>query len=145
MLANEKVLTSSQANTWAKFLHDAALTSSPCSHVKNALIKRYAHRAHQRLFDIHNLRLQDGESCSFVDRLIHTAGHDWETNWYKRRELYNAFMNAVPDQLHWKLSGHCDTDLLDLATSADNILLDSKNRRNQHSDHSSNFSSSAFS
>jgi len=54
-------------------------------------------------------------------------------------------MNAVPDQLHWKLSGHCDTDLLDLATLADNILLDSKDRRNQHSDHSSNFSSSAFS
>ena len=99
--------------------------------VKNALIKRYTHRAHHRLFEIHNLRLQDGESCSsFRDRLIHIAGHDWGTNWYKRRELHNAFMNAVPDQLHWKLSGHCDTDLLDLATLADNILLDSKNRRN---------------
>jgi len=153
-VANERAMfnlfrgasTSSQANTWAKFLYDTALTSSPYTHVKNALIKRYAHRAHRRLFEIHNLRLQDGESySSFMDRLIHIAGHDRETNWYKRRELYNAFMNAVPDQLHWKLSGYCDTDLLDLATLADNILLDSKNRRNQHSDHSSNFSSSAFS
>ena len=80
-----------------------------------------------------------------MDRLILIAGHDWETNWYKRRELYNAFMNAVLDQLHWKLAGHYDTDLLDLATLADYILLDSKNRRNQHSDHSSNFSSSVFS
>jgi len=84
-------LSSSQANSWAKFLYDAALTSSPYTHVKNALIKRYAHLAHQRLFEIHNLRLQDGESCSsFMDRLIHTAGHDVETNWYKRRELYTA-------------------------------------------------------
>jgi len=80
-----------------------------------------------------------------MDRLIHIAGHDWETNWYKRRELYNAFMIAVPDQLHWKLSGHRDTDLLDLATLADNILLDTKNRRNQHSAHSSKFSNSALS
>jgi len=64
-------------------------------------IKRYARRAHQRLSEIHNLRMQDGESCSsFMDRFIHIAGHDWETNRYKRRELYNAFMNAVPDQLH---------------------------------------------
>ena len=119
-VANERVmfnlfrgaLTSSQANTWAKFLYDAALMSSPYTYVKNALIKRYANRAHQRLFGIHNLRLQDGESSSsFMDRLIHIAGHDWQTNWYKRRKLYNAFMNAVPDQLHWTLSGHCDTDL----------------------------------
>jgi len=64
-VANERVmfnllrgaLTSSQANTWPKFLYDAAITSSPYTHVKNALIKRYAHRAHQRLFEIHNLRL----------------------------------------------------------------------------------------
>jgi len=86
-----------------------------------------------------------GESCSsFMDRLMHIAGHDWETNWCNRRELCNAFMNAVSDQLHWKLSGHFDTDLLDLATLADNILLVSKNRRNQHPNHTSNFSSSAF-
>jgi len=79
-----------------------------------------------------------------MDCLIHIAGHDWETNWCKRRELCHAFMNAVPDQLHWKLSGHCDTDLLDLAILADNTLLDSKKRRNQRSNHTSNFSSSAF-
>jgi len=84
--------------------------------------------------------------CSyFMDRLIHIAGYDWETDWYKRRELYSGLMNAVPDHLHWTLAGHCDTDVVDLATLADNILLDSKNRRNQRSDHSSNFSSSAFS
>jgi len=35
-----EALTSSQANTCAKFLYDAALTSSPYTHVKNALIKR---------------------------------------------------------------------------------------------------------
>jgi len=45
-VANERVmfnlfrgaLTSSQADTWAKFLYDAALTSSPYTQVKNALI-----------------------------------------------------------------------------------------------------------
>ena len=52
-----------------------------------------------------------------MDRPIHIARHDWElTAMYKRRELYNAFMNAVPDHLHWKLAGHYDTELLDLAT-----------------------------
>ena len=66
-------------------------------------------------------------------------------NWYKRRQFCNAFMNAVPDLLHWKLAGHCHTDLLNLATLADNILLYSKNRRNRYSDHSFNFSSSVFS
>ena len=47
-IANERVmfnlfrgaLTSSQANTWAKFLYDAALTSSPYTHVKNTLKKK---------------------------------------------------------------------------------------------------------
>jgi len=47
-VANERVmfnlfrgaLTSSQANTWAKFLYDAALTSSPYTHVKNTLKKK---------------------------------------------------------------------------------------------------------
>jgi len=38
-------------------------------------------RAHHRLFEIHNLRLKDGKSyVDFMDRLIATAGHDWETN-----------------------------------------------------------------
>jgi len=30
--------------------------------VTNTLIKRYERRAHHRLFEIHNLRLKDGES-----------------------------------------------------------------------------------
>ena len=74
-------LSDEQANAWGKFVSDAARTHSPFTHVKNALMKRYERRAHHRLFEIHNLRLKDGESyVDFMDRLIATAGHDWETN-----------------------------------------------------------------
>ena len=81
-----------QANAWGKFVSDAARTHSPYTQVKHALIKRYERRAHHRLFEIHTLRLKDGESyVDFMDRLIATAGHDWESNPLKCNEILTSF------------------------------------------------------
>ena len=81
-------------------------------------IKRYERRAHHRLFEIHNLRLKDGESyVDFMDRLIATAGHDWETNPLKCKEIPTAFLQVLPTELFWKLNGLHDRDLLMACTT----------------------------
>jgi len=120
-------LSDEQTNAWGKFVSDAARTHSPYTHVKNALIKRYERRAHHRLFEIHNLRLKDGKSyVDFMDRLIATAGHDWETNPLKSNEIRTAFLQVLPTELFWKLNGLHDRDLLQLAADADASIHDSR-------------------
>jgi len=97
-------LSDEQANAWGKFVSDAARTHSPYTHVKNAIIKRYEHRAHHRLFVFHNLCLKDGASYDdFMDRLIATSGHDWETNPLKCNEIRTAFLQVLPTELFWKM------------------------------------------
>ena len=95
--------------------------------MKNALIKRYECRAHHQLFEIHNLCLKDGESyVDFMDRLIATGGHDWETNPLKYNEICTAFSQVLPKELFWKLNGLHDCDLLQLAADADASIHDSR-------------------
>ena len=130
----------SDEHAWGKFVSDAAGTHSPYTHVKNALIKLYERRARHRLFEIdcskeiHNLRLKDGESyVDFTDRLIATAGHDWETNPLKCNEIRIAFLQVLPTELFWKLNGLHDRDLLQLAADADASIHDScKHAMYQH-------------
>ena len=103
-----------------------------CSFSKSVMnaersIKRYERRAHHRLFEIHNLRLKDGESyVDFMDRLIATAGHDWESNSLKCNEIRTAFLQILPTELFWKLNGLHDRDILQLAADADASIHDSR-------------------
>jgi len=120
-------LSDEQANAWGKFVSDAARMHSPYTQVKHALIKRYECRAHHRLFKIHNLHLKDGESyIDFMDRLITTVGHDWESNPLKCNEIRTAFLQVLSTELFWKLNGLHYRDLLQLAVDADASIHDSR-------------------
>jgi len=79
------------------------------------------------LFEIHNLRLKNGESyIDFLDRLIPTAGHDQETNPLKCNEIRTVFLQDLPTELFQKLNGLHDRDLLQLAADADASIHDSR-------------------
>jgi len=60
-----------------------------------------------------------------MDRLIATAGHDWETNPLKCNEIRTGFLQLLQTELFRKLNGLHDRDLLQLATDADVSIHDS--------------------
>ena len=94
--------------------------------MRHALIKRYECRARHRLFEINNLCLKDGKSyVDFMDRLIATAGHDWETNPLKCSEIRTGFLQLLQTELFRKLNGLHDRDLLQLAADGDVSIHDS--------------------
>jgi len=82
--------------------------------------------AQHRLIEIRNLHLNDREPCvNIMDKLISTAGHDWETNLVKCNEICTAFLasfvnGATPEVVWFARTRHIN----ELAADADASVHD---------------------